>query len=240
MTPEERARADAITEEIARQAKARRSGTPTPPAKIPGISPPPAQTGHGLRYGLIFTAVALAHVVGFLAYQNHTKKKELEVAARIADAEAITAAEIRATAEAEAERLKLAFAQQKASPKIEYVIVNEEPAQRPQTQRTQVAAPQRPTPPTRQIPEPEETRDRAPEHATVALIYLQKKKRDTWNARATSTEQVTGWEGRYRTEFEIPRDTQIKNSSPRPRRFEVLTQETDGEITGIDVTTKGY
>jgi len=175
-------------------------------------------------------AVALAlHLAGFLAYRHHTEKRERETAARIAETQALALAELQAAAEAsnaEAERLRQTIAQ-KPTPKIEYNVVKTQPQTRPQVVRQQTV---RPSTPTQAAP------DRTLEHQMTAQAYLEKKKGII--AEAISTKQVQGWDGRYRTQFEITRNPYEKTSSPRPRRYEVLTQERDGEITGIDVAIK--
>jgi hypothetical protein len=237
MTPEERSRADAINDAIATSVKSR--GQPF----IPGVSPEPvAESGNSFKYAVVFVFVAAVHVGGFFAYRHYTESKarEQEQAQRQADmqAEAIRLAQEAAeNARAEVARLRRE-ATRPVSPKIEYNIypdpVRPSPTpQRPAPRPAPVVA--RPQPARVQPPQ-----DLRPLHQSAALNYLRSKKSDTWNARVISTQQVPGWDGRYRTEFEIPRGSYSNTSLPRPRRYEVLTQETDGVIAGIDVTTKGY
>jgi hypothetical protein len=133
MTPEERARADAITEEIARQAKGRKE------AQIPGVSRDANDAkGSSFRYAALFAFVAAAHLAGFAVYQHysetqrakeHAQEAEIRARAELAQAEANAAAE---AARNEAERLTrlLATQEQKtrvapASPKIEYNVFPE-------------------------------------------------------------------------------------------------------------------
>jgi len=237
MTPEERARAEEITAAISASVKSRRQ------AGIPGISPEPVtEPGRAFKYAVFFVVVAAVHLVGFFAYRHYTETnaREQEQAQRHADmqAEAIRLAQQTAeNARAEVERLRREAARP-VPPKIEYNVYTDPVRPAP--------TPQRPTPRpapvvAQQQPEPAQpARDLRPQHRTAALSYLRSKKSDAWNARVISTQQVPGWDGRYRTEFEIPRESYSNTSSPRPRRYEVLTQETDGEIAGIDLTTKGY
>ncbi len=235
MTPEERARADAITAAIAESVKNRRQ------AVIPGVSPEPVTAAsRTFNYAVFFGIVFAVHVAGFFAYRHYSETKMRAEEQRSAEiqAEAIRMAQATAdAARAEVERLKLEGARRMA-PQIEYNVVTTQPPPRPQS-RPQVSK-QQVTPSSASVQQPAVVADRTAEHAVIALNYLRSKKSDTWRARATSTDPVPGWDGRYRTEFEIPRDSYAGTSSPTPRRFEVLTQERDGKIIGIDVTTKGY
>lgn len=89
MTPEERARAEAINEEISRQQKARRSGIQSLPvsapesttARIPGISrtPPDYKPWRPSATLLICLAITL-NVAGFIGYDLYKDHKEREVA----------------------------------------------------------------------------------------------------------------------------------------------------------------
>lgn len=230
MTPEERARADAITDSISATIKQRRQ--PSSPAISPTDS---AVTNRGVFYVVIFAAVVAAHVVGFIAYQHHSNTKA-EHARRVAQAEIDALEAARAIADREAERLRRSFAAAAVKPRnlapppprpIEYNIYKET----------------RPTPPPAHSPSPAESetpspRDRLEEHKNVAQRYLARKK-NVWITPA-SIEQVPGWEGRYRTQFELIRDPHKGMSSPTPRRYEVITEEKNGTITGVDATTKGY
>lgn len=52
-----------------------------------------------------------------------------------------------------------------------------------------------------------------------------------------SVEQVAGWTGRYRTTGEAT-FYRYSGSTPTPKRFEVLTQEENDQITSVDFTIK--
>lgn len=259
MTPEERARADAINDAISRFSKARkqpRLPTPIQPptAPRPTIPDAPRRTGNAFRYAAIFAFVLAAHIAGFMAYRHHSETEKTKEAERRAEIQALANAREQAAqaaaalaqanaelARAEAERLKAQLAAQikQTSPKIEYNVYEEPkpaPQPRPVTQPRPTSADQlqRQTPPKEDAPT-----NRIAEHRNAAQRYLVSQKSDAWRAQILTTEQVSGWEGRYRTEFEIPRNPK-GISSPIPRRYDVLTQEKDGKITGIDITTKGY
>ncbi|MFA6962601.1 MAG: hypothetical protein WC205_17730 [Opitutaceae bacterium] len=239
MTPDERARVDSITAAFDRS----RRHSP-----IPGISSTEtiSTTGKGLRYAVLFVLVLALHAAGFLLYQNYSEAKSTELIAQaqhqaLEDARNQELAEMRAVAaaaQAAAAQLSKAMAQQRYWQTSQVT----QPQPPPTPEYNVVRTTQRPQPVTQQFaPTPPEpvAKNRSSEHASIAYNYLVRKKSNTWNARITSTKQVTGWEGRYRTEFEIPRNTQGTNSL-QPRRYEVLTQEKDGQITAIDLTTKGY
>ncbi len=250
MTPQERARADEITASIERSAKDRKKA---PAVTIPGISPkPPAPTirpvsqegpatsGDGLRYGLIFTAVLVIFAAGFAVYTRHMEVREQRIRDEVAlMLRAITEQE-KARAEAERmTRLTAAIAEKRqqdlqksagsnSSPKIEYNIYSPPaPAPRPQPIESYQPPVQQPA-----------VTDRSNEHAAIAAAHLAMKK--GIRPRRVSTTPVSGWEGRYRSEFEFTRNPNQGTTSPTPRRYEVTTQETDGKITAIDLTTKGY
>jgi hypothetical protein len=239
MTPEERARAAAITEEISREAKARRSGTVEQKFTIPGISkPPPTPKKHALRYTVIFSLALAVNIAAFIGYRHHveTELQEAE-AARLAEARARAAAVV-AAAKQIAEPIPVRLPQVRyqtvrteVTRQPEYNVYTE---QRPATQRRPVV--QKVTAPQQQAPEPKK-QDRSPEHQRIARLYLAGKK--YLDGKITSCEQVPGWEGRYRTQLEVARSSGSV-TSPTARKFEILTQETDGKITVIDFTTKGY
>lgn len=249
MTPEERVRADEITADIERFVKDRKKAAVV---TIPGISPkPPAPTirpvsqerpaisGNGLRYALIFILILTLHAAGFMAYTRHMEAKEQEMQAAMAAAirEATAQAE---QARAEAERLTTAFTAQQAqlrpqlsgkstpavNPEIEYNTYKEK---KPLVRKAVLQEKQ---------PVVEEQPDRSGEHTSMAAAYLSRK---GIYARSVSTTQISGWEGRYRTEFEVPRNTYTTGTtSPRPKRYEVITEEKGGKITALEYTTKGY
>lgn len=80
-----------------------------------------------------------------------------------------------------------------------------------------------------------EIKDHSSEHQSVAYQYVIQK--GGLDAEVESTEAVTGWDGRYRTAGEAYFYRYGKRT-PSPRKFEVLTQETNGKIQGIDLTIK--
>jgi hypothetical protein len=250
MTPQERVRADEINAAIERLSKNRRQASAV---TIPGISrkPPvptilpvsqerPATSGDGLHYGLIFTAVLVVLAAGFAVYTCHMEVREQRIRDEVAlMLRAITEQE-KARAEAEQMARRTAAIAEKrredlnksagsnSSPKIEYNIYTPPaPAPRPQPVENY-------QPPVRQ---PAVT-DRSNEHAAIAAAHLAMKK--GIRPRRVSTTPVSGWDGRYRSEFEFTRNPNQGTTSPTPRRYEVTTQEKDGEITAIDLTTKGY
>lgn len=263
MTPEERARADEINAAIERFAKDRKKA---PAVTIPGISAKPsvptirtvsqerpATSSSGFRYALIFILVGALHVAGFLTYTWHVESKVEEIRDAKATAALMEATARRALARVEAERMNFVFAEQQAqlarqqsqmsgrrtitpqiqsrstpagSPKIEYNVYRE------------------PTPAPRQVvmqsPQPvEEVQpDRSREHVSIAAAYLSLK---GIYARSVSIERISGWDGRYRTEFEVPRNSYTTGTnSPKPKRYEVITEEKGGKITALEHTTKGY
>ena len=224
MTPEERARAAAITDSIAAESAARRA------QRTPEVSPEP--TSKTFLYAAIFAFVAAAHIAGFIGYQHvqakRTAERERQHAQELADA-----AQERATAERLAASLRAAVAPLPTYPTYQY---------------KQTQAPQRPTPaPTRPRTEPTATKttqrpaithqptptapDRKHEHTAAAIAYVIQKRGGY--VKTTETEQVPGWEGRYRTTGEAHFYQQ--NRTPSPRRFEVLTQEDSGKITATDL-----
>jgi hypothetical protein len=255
MTPEERARADAIMEEITKQAKARRQHAAAPAARIPGItSEPPTPTGHGLRYAALFAVIAALHVAGFIAYDQYTQKKEAEKIAQIkAEAEAATQEGI-IRGQIEAERMRQLFsqiapvpqAQPKPSPKIEYTATRQQPTTRPQIQQPQAyrppARPQQTQAPAKTDPT-EEHKATAEKHAYSHFRYKYKigsKQYAVTSLQITSpeTSEVTGWD-RYRTLGEAGIEYYDNQGLKRTtRRFEVLTEIKNGKVTPVDITVK--
>lgn len=117
----------------------------------------------------------------------------------------------------------------KPQPTPSLYVTTTRPTPAPQVARTSY---------TQHHPTPAPTPDPRPQHASAATSYLMQKKGIYLSP--ISTTPVSGWEGRYRSIFEIRRNPSEGMSSPRPRRFSVLTQEQGGTITGIDVVTNGY
>lgn len=253
MTPAERARAEAITAAISQQVKTRKQK----PVTAASLLAEPKRGSRDIFYVVTFVIVSAAHVFGFLGYQrykeNEAEKDRLH-AQQLDDARTQAAYESARTKEllaALADAQSTAKAYQKSQyatqpqrqwdngqqptrqpageRKIEYNVYKE-PRQRiaPQTRTTYAPAPAERT------PAPDYTAD----HRLIARAYLAKKK--GVSGQFVSIEQVPGWDGRYRTKFEIPRNPYSGSSSMNPRRFEVITQEKDGKIEGVDATITGY
>jgi hypothetical protein len=257
MTPEERARADAIMEEITKQAKARREHATAPAARIPGISSEPlTPTGQTMRRTVIFALIATLHVAGFIGYHNYAEAKEAEKIAQIkAEAEAATQEGLR-RGKIEAERMRELFSEisrdqvkpTKTSPKIQYnVYTPPTPAPRsaaiaPKTQMTvaTVTATSR----------ADEQEAGAEKHQEQAVKYAYSHFRYKYtigskNYAVTSleitpkeTNEVAGWP-RYRTEGEAGLEYYDGSSYKRTtRKFEVMTETKSGRVTATEITVK--
>ena len=270
MTPEERARADEITAAIERFAKDRKKApaatipgispkppaptmrvvsqtpptrsTPIQPASIPGIS----RSSRTLTPTLLICLTITLNVAGFIGYKIYTDYRDREEAKEMIRQAEQSAAAAMSEASRMTQELTKQFTQampspafqtaqsttpqrERVTPTIEYNVVRTQPpAPRPQPVQTYQPAPPEPAPV-----------DRKPAHIVVATNYIRMKS-GLWDAQATSTEQVPGWDGRYRTEFEIPRSAYAGTTSPKPKRYEVITEEKAGKITALEITTKGY
>lgn len=77
--------------------------------------------------------------------------------------------------------------------------------------------------------------DRTNEHRDKALERVRKE--GGYVRQVESVEPVAGWTGRYRTIGEAT-FSQYSGDAPKPKRFEVLTQETNDLISSVDFTIK--
>ena len=244
MTPEERARAAAITDSIAAESAARRAD------RIPGVSPEPQSKG--FFYAAIFAFVLAAHVAGFLGYQHvqakRTTERERQHAQALADA-----AQARANANRLAASMRAASAPAPAYQNTQYAgqqsrqrntgitltgpngeTVHQSPrpieynvyrATPPTPNRAQAAPEQRPT-----------VTDRSHAHRSAAIHHVVKN--GGGYVRVTESKPVPGWDGRYRTTGDAQFYKYSSNRTPSPRKFEVLTQENGEEVNATDINIK--
>ncbi len=77
--------------------------------------------------------------------------------------------------------------------------------------------------------------DRTDEHRAKALERVLKEGGHV--RQVESVEPVAGWTGRYRTTGEAV-FSRYSGETPKPKRFEVLTQEANDLITSVDFTIK--
>lgn len=103
--------------------------------------------------------------------------------------------------------------------------------------RNTASAPSRPavapayTPPPAQV----NVYDRTNEHREKALERVRRE--GGYVVQVESVDQVAGWTGRFRTTGEAT-FSRYSGDTPKPKRFEVLTQETSDQITSVDFTVK--
>jgi hypothetical protein len=240
MTPEERARADAISDAIAASVKQRRQ------QPIPGVSPAaPTASSRRIFYTTLLVIVLAAHVAGFLVYRRHAEAKAKR--ARIAaQEERLIQQAATAEAQANAERLSNALAATKPDkPMAAPTSVRKET---PRLTRPVTPAPTRvsPTPaPAAEIPDVTASHQTAAEnHAYSHFRYkytIGSKNYGITSLQITTSEtvQVPGWP-RYRTQGEVGLEYYDGQSFKRTtRRFEVLTENKNGRIVATDITVKG-
>jgi len=77
--------------------------------------------------------------------------------------------------------------------------------------------------------------DRKSEHREIALDRVRRE--GGYVLHVESVEQVAGWSGRFRTTGEA-RFARYSGDTPKPKRFEVLTQEDSDLITSVDFAIK--
>ncbi|MFA6961257.1 MAG: hypothetical protein WC205_10945 [Opitutaceae bacterium] len=253
MTPEEQARANAITDSIANSVKQRKQA----PATIPYLSPkPPSKSSGILYYGGFLTLAAIITATVFYAYKTYSDRQEQAAIAAATEREETHRQELAemqakaAAANAEADRLKTAFRQittqapQAASPKIEYNVYHN-PTPTPRATQKQPTSLARQTPPPQNQPE-----DQSEKHQDTAVKYAYSYFRYKYtigskNYAVTSlditpndTSPVSGWP-RYRTEGEAGLEYYDGSGFRRTtRKFEVLTETKNGRIKAIDLTVK--
>lgn len=226
MTPDERARADAIIAALGKK-PSRNNQEP-----IPGITQNP-QSSRIFIYITFFVLAVSVNVAGWLIYRHVQDQAEIE--RREEESRKLTEASIAATsaAKAQLEALRKTLA---AQPQPSYAPIipaapvqttRVVPAPTPRPQPVQIIREQQPEP----APQPQ--RDRARDHSAVAVSYMATKR--GIGIRVTDVSPVPGWEGRYRTTGESVYNFQ---KSPSPKIYEILTQEKDGQISAIDVVTK--
>lgn len=246
MTPEERARADAITQALSQSAKNRRLPQPAP-FSPPAPDSPPATTGNGLRFAAFFALAVAIHIAGFIAYNHYSEVRDKaarqeEERRLAAEQELIDATREKALAQAREGKLlaQIAALRQSAASqpaRIEYnVYPDPHPAPRtvyaPQQQQPSPA----PVPPPAPAQESAPTRrDRTEEHRAAAIAYVLTKKGAY--VQTSDVTPVPGWEGRYRTTGEAY-FYRYSSKTPSPRKFEVLTQENGSVIVASDLTIK--
>jgi hypothetical protein len=253
MTPDERARADAITDAIARDVQERKR------QRIPGLSPSASSTEPALSrrtvfYVVLFVVITAAHVGGVLVYRHLATANAERI--RIVTQEAIEARQsAEANARAEAERLKQAFTTSNLRSNTA-TIPEPRPTSPSSTRRTTSQAPR----PYAQAPVHEEhvqpspggeQRDKSADHQSVAEKHAYSYFRYKYaiggrNYAITGIEvtvsaisAVPGWP-RYRTQGEVGMEYFDGQGYKRTtRHFEVLTEEKEGRIVPADITVKG-